>query len=282
MESVLLQAMAGAVRVLSESGCVLVGGHTSEGSELSLGFCINGTASDRGQLLLKGGLRPGQALVLTKPLGVGTLFAAEMRGQAKATWLQAAIASMLRSNRQAARVLREVGGAVSCTDVTGFGLLGHLLEMLKASSSPSSPAPDGDQHQGAEAVSCVLDLDRLPLLPGAQECVQAGITSSLQPHNLRLRRALDRQACSPGALEHARFPLLFDPQTAGGLLAAVPADRVQATLQALREQGGAAEAVVVGHVTQASPLQQQLGQLVVLTCTNSGQDSPPAAAALGE
>jgi selenide,water dikinase len=108
-------------------------------------------------------------------------------------------------------------GATACTDLTGFGLLGHLVEMTK---------PSG--------VDAELDLAALPLLAGAAECVAAGVLSSLQPANLRLRRALANQEEAAG---HPNYALLFDPQTAGGLLASVPADRVDACLAALRAAG---------------------------------------------
>src|SRR3981189_2399758 len=123
--------MTGANEVLREVGCALVGGHPSEGAELALGFAITGVVSAK-TALRKGGLRPGDALILTKPIGTGALLAAHMRGKAKARWVMAAIAHMTQSNRAAARVLR-AHGAHAVTDVTGFGLLGHLAEMVKAS-----------------------------------------------------------------------------------------------------------------------------------------------------
>ena len=102
VEADLSQMMAGANDILREAGCALVGGHTSEGAELSLGFAVNGLV-DRDTALRKGGLRPGDALILTKPIGTGSLFAAHMRGKAKARWVMQAIASMTQSNRAAAR-----------------------------------------------------------------------------------------------------------------------------------------------------------------------------------
>src|SRR3989304_6151741 len=148
MEEQLFQLMAGAVRVLNEAGVALVGGHTGEALELALGFAVGGLARPD-QLLRKEGLRPGDRLVLTKAIGTGTLFAAEMRGKAKGRWIESAIASMLQSNAHAVAVLR-AHGVSACTDVTGFGLLGHLLEMTKASR-----------------VVAELDLNTVPLLPGA-------------------------------------------------------------------------------------------------------------------
>ena len=178
-------------------------------------------------MLHKGGFQKGDKIILTKPIGTGTLFAADMRGQTEGWWVATALEGMQRSNRQGGFVLRD-HGSTSCTDVTGFGLLGHLFEMCKASGA-----------------SVRLDLDAVPLLPGAQECVLKGIMSSLQPANLRLKRAISNEA---EALAHPAYPLLFDPQTAGGLLASVPADQAEACLVQLREKGYARSAVI-GEVT---------------------------------
>ena len=163
-------------------------------------------------------------MVLTKPIGTGTLFAAHAKLGARGRWIDAALESMCQSNRAGARCL--LGhGATACTDLTGFGLLGHLVEMTR---------PSG--------VDAELSLSALPLLAGAQETAAAGILSSLQPANVRLRRALRNQA---EFVDHPRYALLFDPQTAGGLLASVPAERAEACLADLRA-AGYAQAVAIG------------------------------------
>jgi selenide, water dikinase len=217
VEDVLFQMMTGALEVLNEADCSLVGGHTGEGKELALGFAINGLIEDKPEAILrKSGMKPGDVLILTKPIGTGTLFAAHARLAAKGRWIDAALQSMVISNRVGAQILREHGGT-ACTDLTGFGLLGHLVEMTR---------PSG--------VDAEIHLSALPLLDGAQECVEAGITSSLQSANVRLRRALRNQE---EFVKHPRYPLIFDPQTAGGLLASVPADRVDACIAALKAQG---------------------------------------------
>ncbi|MDZ7851229.1 MAG: selenide, water dikinase SelD [Halomonas sp.] len=229
VEDTVYQMMRGAVEVLNEAGCALVGGHTGEGSELALGFAVNGLIDAGGNsALTKGGLRPGQALILTKPLGTGTLFAAHARLAARGRWIDAALDNMCQSNRQAAACLRE-HGASACTDITGFGLLGHLVEMTR---------PSG--------VDAELDLAALPLLEGAEETVAAGILSSIQPANMRLRRAISDQA---DWVDHPRYPLLFDPQTAGGLLAGVPAEHAEACLEALHALGYG-RAAVIGRVLE--------------------------------
>src|SRR5262249_37458276 len=130
VEADLTEMMAGANEILLQAQCALVGGHTSEGAELSLGFAINGLV-EREAALRKGGLEAGDSLILTKPVGTGALLAAHMRGKAKARWVMAAIAHMTQSNKTAAQILR-AHGAHAATDITGFGLLGHLVEMVKA------------------------------------------------------------------------------------------------------------------------------------------------------
>jgi len=217
VEDVLRQMMSGAIDVLNEANCALVGGHTGEGRELALGFAVNGVIDEAlASVLRKGGMRPGDVLILTKPIGTGTLFAAHARLAARGRWIDAALASMVQSNRLGAQCLLQ-HGATACTDLTGFGLLGHLVEMTRPS-----------------AVDAEIELSALPVLEGAEETAAAGILSSLQPANVRLRRALRNQQ---EMVKDPRYPLLFDPQTAGGLLASVPSGRADACLQALRALG---------------------------------------------
>jgi selenide,water dikinase len=222
VEATLADLMTGANELLSEAGCAIVGGHTSEGAELALGFAISGLI-DRGLALRKSGLQPGDALIVTKPIGTGTLLAADMRGKAKARWVMAALRHMTLSNRIAGEILRR-HNVHAATDVTGFGLLGHLVEMVRASG-----------------VDATLRLGSVPILEGATEMVAAGIFSSLQPQNVRLRRAIrnvEEASASP------LFPLLFDPQTAGGLLASVPAHQASACVDELTAAGYASAAMI--------------------------------------
>ena len=230
VEQTLSEVMSGALDTLAPTGAVLAGGHSSEGAELAFGLTVNGLI-EKDALLRKGGMQPGDALILTKPIGTGTLFAADMRGKAKGRWVDGAIQSMLVSNQDAASCLYRQG-ATACTDVTGFGLLGHLVEMTRASE-----------------VDVRLELAAVPLLDGAEQTVAAGILSSLQPQNVRLRRAVrDPETLST----HARYPLLFDPQTAGGLLASVPADKASACLDELHRLGYP-QACIIGRVEPERP-----------------------------
>ena len=226
VEDTVFQMMKGAVEVLNEAGCALVGGHTGEGQELALGFAVNGVVNESLEgVLTKGAMRPGDVLILTKPIGTGTLFAAHAQLKAKGRWIDNALTYMQMSNRLAMPCLIE-HGATACTDLTGFGLLGHLVEMTR---------PSG--------VDAELYLDALPVLEGAAETAALGILSSLQPADVRLRRALQNQEA---AVSHPNYPLIFDPQTAGGLLASVPAEHADAAIAALQALGY--PAVKIGRI----------------------------------
>ncbi len=215
VEQTLSDLMQGALDTLAPTEAILAGGHSSEGSELAFGLTVNGLIH-KDKLLRKGGMQPGDALLLTKPLGTGTLFAAQMRGKAKGRWIDNAIQTMLISNQKAAQFLYEQH-ATACTDVTGFGLLGHLVEMVKASD-----------------VHAELYIDAVPILDGAKATIKEGIFSSLQPQNIRLRRAIDN---SSKVSNHKNYPLLFDPQTAGGLLVSIPAESYSLCIDELKRIG---------------------------------------------
>jgi selenide, water dikinase len=222
VRSILQQLLAGAKRQLDEDGVALVGGHTTEGVELSIGFSVNGIVDER-LTLRKSGMAEGQAIVLTKSLGTGTLFAADMQHKAQGNWITSALASMMQSNQQALQVLRKYG-VTACTDVTGFGLAGHLFEMMTASKCGVS-----------------LDLSKLPVLPGSQTTIHdLAIKSTL--HEANRQSAFDVPES-----RHQNFELLFDPQTSGGLLASIPASQADACVQGLRE-AGYAEACCIGKV----------------------------------
>lgn len=225
VEDDLAQMLAGADAALAEAGAALIGGHSSEGTELAFGLSVNGTLP-HDAILRKGGAHAGDALILTKPLGTGTIFAAAMQGKARGRWLKAALASMTRSLAPAATALRNAG-ATGMTDVTGFGLIGHALEMARAGQ-----------------VGIRLYPAAVPALDGALSLLADGIASTLAPEN---RRALRIVGDDGGWTGRPELDLLVDPQTSGGLLAAVPADRAEAALAALRGLGETA--AMVGTVT---------------------------------
>src|SRR5437764_5718240 len=231
VEHDLFHMMRGGSEVLAAAGAALVGGHSAEGAELGLGFAVTGRTRP-GRLLRKGGLRPGDRLLLTKPLGTGVILAAEMRRLAPARVVTAAIGTMLQPAAEASACLAAYG-ATACTDVTGFGLLGHLLEMLTAS--------DAD---------VLLDPDRVPGLDGAMTLLREGLASSLHAGNSIALSSLTGEAAQDPALA----ALLIDPQTAGGLLAGVPADRATDCLAELQRLGyRAAEIGVVAPRSGGKP-----------------------------
>ncbi|MDO9502864.1 selenide, water dikinase SelD, partial [Falsiroseomonas sp.] len=218
-EADLLAMLRGGQMVLEAEGARLVGGHTAEAAEAMLGFAITGEVAADAPLR-RGGLRPGDVLILTKPLGTGTLLAAAMAGAARADWVDAALRQMQLSPFPAARLLA-AHGATACADVTGFGLLGHLLELLRASGAAAR-----------------LDPEAVPALEGAEAMLAAGHLSTLDPGN-RAAALPDLMGSTP------RLGLLLDPQTAGGLLAGIPAARAGACLAALRAAGSMAAAIAV-------------------------------------
>jgi selenide,water dikinase len=240
VEADLTQLLAGVLAALKEERCALVGGHTSEGAELAVGIAAHGVANPS-TVLRKGPARAGDLLVLTKALGTGVLLAADMRARAPGKAVEGCLTSMLQSNGGAARALG-AGGCSACTDVTGFGLLGHLLEMLRCEG----------EGQGEGGVGAVLQLSSLPLLDGAALCLEQGLASSLQPDNLRSARAVVNPPLKGEGGEAAydpRFLALFDPQTSGGLLCAVRPEGAQGLLLSLKEQGYA-HAAIIGRVVK--------------------------------
>lgn len=225
-EEMLHQLMAGALDELRAMGATLAGGHTIEGPSLAVGFTVLGSPGPTGPVT-KGGLRPGDKLVLTKPLGTGVLLAAHMRARCRAAWWGPLVETMSTSNGPASRVAL-AHGVSGLTDVTGFGLAGHLLEMAKASGAVVR-----------------VRLDTVPLLPGAAELLTEGIESTLAPAN---RDA--EAACRVAAVALRSSPpysALFDPQTGGGLLMGVAPARVESLLVGLRDTG-LAHASVIGDV----------------------------------
>ncbi|MEB3200320.1 MAG: selenide, water dikinase SelD [Synechococcaceae cyanobacterium] len=249
-EELLLQSLAGVRSLLDPLGARLIGGHSLEGRDgagLGLALVVNGLVP-AGAAWTKGPLRPGDRLLLSRPIGSGVLFAAAMAGAAPAPWLDGAL-ELLQQSQHSLVPLLAAHDVRACTDITGFGLLGHLGEML------------GSGGIGAcRPAACVgaprleLELEAVPALPGSLELLARGYASSLAPANaaalallegtVRLRPSAASAAGGSGA---ARLALLVDPQTCGPLLAAVPAARAEAALAAMRA-AGFAQAALIGRV----------------------------------
>jgi selenide, water dikinase len=224
----LAEIMAEAATTFAAAGADVVGGHSTEGAELTIGFTVTGTAD---RVITKRGAKPGDVLILTKPLGSGTILAAEMAmarppGLILGEVWAGCVEVMSQGQGSASAILAPKAHAM--TDVTGFGLAGHLLEVLTAS-----------------CVAATIRLADVPLMAGAAELAAAGQGSSLQPANLA---AVSWQMTAPN---DPRSLLLTDPQTAGGLLAAMPAEDAPGLLARLRDQGY--PAAIIGQVTTGAP-----------------------------
>ncbi len=240
-EAQLFELLSGAVESLRDVGVVLTGGHTTEGSELALGFAVTGFAEES-RLFQKSKLRAGDKLVLAKPLGSGALLAAWMRGQCRAAWFEPLIATMLISNGPAAAIFA-AAGVRACTDVTGFGLAGHLLEMLDASHlSARLRATDVRRYAGFEEVVAQSIVSTLHRDNAKLACrVAVGLSTPAAPSSRGAERSRGAQ---PPAW-------LFDPQTSGGLLGAVRPESAGEIVVKLRE-AGYPDAAVIGEVMPTS------------------------------
>ncbi|WP_425077943.1 selenide, water dikinase SelD [Ruegeria denitrificans] len=217
-----IMSIAGAV--MRDAGAEIVGGHSSMGDEMTIGFTLTGLC-ESAPITLAGG-QPGDRLILTKPIGSGVLMAAEMAGQANGAWVAAAYQQMVQPQGKAARIL---AGAHAMTDVTGFGLAGHLQGICDASGC-----------------GAMLDLGAVDVMDGAQELTDRGVRSTL---------FADNRAIAPALPAEGKAALMFDPQTAGGLLAAVAAKDADTVLQDLKNAGY--PAMAIGELTEAPGLRLQ-------------------------
>ena len=218
-KAIIAEVFRGGSDKVAEAGGVVAGGHTVVDAEPKYGLCVTGRAHpDR--LLIKGGLRPGDRLFLSKPLGTGVITTAAKNEHTTAEVLEGAVRSMLRLNRVAARVAGQLG-AIGATDITGFGLLGHVAEMIEASSA-----------------GVVLSAARLPLLEGALALAEGGHFSGGMKRNRRHLDALlgprldiDRMVSAPLA------SMLFEAETSGGLFFSIAPDRAGRVLDAFAAAG---------------------------------------------
>ncbi|MCI5097476.1 MAG: selenide, water dikinase SelD [Rhodobacteraceae bacterium] len=216
----LSEIMTVAHEVFREAGAGIVGGHTTLGDELTIGFAVTGLC-ETDPITLAGALA-GDLLILTKPIGSGVLMAAEMQGAAQGEWIAAALEQMTRPQSEAARIL---SSAHAMTDVTGFGLAGHLMGISEASN-----------------LRAHLRIADIPVLQGAEELAQSGVRSTLFPENRLL---------APELPEGGKHDLLFDPQTAGGLLACVAKDEAETLLSQLSTAGY--NAAIIGEMSAGAP-----------------------------
>jgi selenide,water dikinase len=225
-DDVMGEILRGGIDKMTEAGVPVVGGHSIKDTEIKAGFAVTGVVNpDR--IVTNAGARPGDVLILTKPLGAGIIAFAAQIGRAPDGSVQAATESMTALNKAASEIMLEMG-AHACTDVTGFGLAGHLGEMARASG-----------------VDVEITWDDLPLLPGVLECAGQGIFSGAVERN----RESSGEAIDPcEGVVQGMVDVCLDAQTSGGLLIAVPAASAGDTLRCLHEAGVGA-ASVIGKVT---------------------------------
>jgi len=220
-QGVAAEILAGAAATCAEAGAALLGGHTIRDPETKFGLAAVGLAApDR--LLTLAGARPGQRLVLTKPLGTGVLVNAFKFDKLDAAGLEPALAEMERLNRDAAR-LALAHGATAATDVTGFGLAGHAWNLARGSGA-----------------TLRIEVGALPAHPGFDELVRAGVSTACTSKN---REHVSGSISLPERLAPERAELLFDPQTSGGLLVCLPAERAGGYVDALVASGHRAAAI---------------------------------------
>jgi selenide,water dikinase len=235
---VLEQILAGGLSKMVEAGCTVIGGHSIRDEEIKFGYSVTGTIHPQ-RVLANRGAQPGDALLLTKALGTGVISTAIKHGKAEPAWIDAAVRSMTTLNKTAAEVITGTAhnqppfAVHALTDITGFGLIGHAREMALASG-----------------VSLRLRASAVPLLTGALECVGAGYI----PGGLKANREFAE--CNVGyedGIPDDMRTMLFDPQTAGGLLISV-APQDAADLQRALAAAGIAATLIGEVVPSAKPL----------------------------
>ncbi len=222
---ILERILAGGLSKMIEAGCTVIGGHSIRDDELKFGYSVTGLIHPK-KVLANTGAQPGDKLLLTKALGTGVISTAIKKGVAKADGVEAAVASMTTLNKVAAEVIRSTGSVHALTDITGFGLIGHAREMALGSNT-----------------SFRIHASRIPLLAGALDCVRANYI----PGGLKANREFAECVVGyeDGVPDEVRT-VLFDPQTAGGLLISVTADMAAKLLGAL--SSASVPAVELGEV----------------------------------
>ena len=223
---VMRELMAGSVEELNRMGATVVGGHTIEGPRIVFGYTV--LAKQLVDAKTKGMLQPGDQLVLTKPLGTGVMLAAWMQSLMPGRYYDSVVNSMLQSNEVALELIQKFPLS-ALTDVTGFGLAGHLAEMLLASG-----------------VSANLHLSKLPILDGCQDLIDSGVESTLAPDNRGVANKVDLAGVN---LADKSVSVLFDPQTGGGILFGIAPNKVESVNQFLIDSGFAST-TVIGEVTK--------------------------------
>ena len=227
--SILAEIMRGGLEVLTQNRVALLGGHSVDNEQIMFGYSVTGVI-DPNKVATNAGARPGDAIILTKPIGTGVISTGIKFAKAPPEVAAASVETMLTSGKAAAEAMREFG-VKGATDVTGFALLGHSWELARASR-----------------VTIEIDSSRVPLLPGALDLASAGLLTSGDKTN---REYVGEDIEIAGGVSKEMGNLLYDPQTAGGLLIAIPSERADVLLARLRETYPRAEKI--GRVLEAGP-----------------------------
>ena len=214
----------GGSAIMREAGCLLVGGHTVDDPEPKYGLAVTGLVHPA-DLITNGAGRPGDSLIITKPLGTGIIATAIKKQIASEQQADSAVRTMVHLNAGAARAMKRIG-VKAATDVTGYGLLGHLGEMIRAA-----------------AVSAVIEAEDVPILDGVHELAEAGVV----PGGTRRNLEFASRFTTFGELDETTRIILADAQTSGGLLVAVDRPLEGALIQALSEEGDSG--VIIGRLT---------------------------------
>jgi selenide,water dikinase len=225
-DAVMHEILRGGIDKMAEAGVAVIGGHSIKDEEVKAGFAVTGLI-DTDKVVTNAGARPGDALVLTKPIGIGMISFAAQIDRVGAESLDAIAASMATLNKTACELMLEFG-AHACTDVTGFALIGHLAEMAKSSG-----------------VDVEIVWDDVPLFPGVLECAAQGIIPGAIERN---REASGDAVVTGDGVEPAMIDVCLDAQTSGGLLIALPEAKAPGLVERLH-RAGVADAAVIGRVT---------------------------------
>jgi selenide, water dikinase len=247
-DSSTLEAMLrGGIDKLNEAGCALIGGHSMNDQEIKMGFAVTGLM-ERSRVIQRGQARAGDLLVLTKPIGTGMISFGAQIGRLDARDLEEAGLSMAALNRDAAELMQKFE-AHACTDVTGFGLAGHLIEMVRFSG-----------------VSAEVDLAQVPVFAAVPVCLENEILPGAIERNQEYAMAWV-QAAAPGIEKY--LPILYDPQTSGGLLLAMPEEKAAAYVDAL-QRCGHRTAAIIGRIVEKK---RQESEIFVIHSKMNGEGS---------
>ena len=256
-DNVMHDILRGGIDKMAEAGVPVIGGHSINDSEIKAGFAVTGLVNPA-RVVTNAGARPGDRLVLTKPLGTGIISFAAQIGRATAASVDAVAASMATLNRAASDLMLALG-AHACTDVTGFGLMGHLVEMASSGN-----------------VEVEVVWDDLPLFDGVLDCLARGIVPGAVERN---REACEGRVVAQDGVSPEMMDICFDAQTSGGLLVALPEDKAHRMLEKLRK-GGITQAAIIGEVVgeaEGKVSVRTTGQRTLPEARESKEDTKPGA-----